>query len=244
MKRKIVALALTAILILVGILVATHYNNADIDTDTELVLDAEVEQEVSEPADNAGEIKADYDICATPQSATEHDSEDQFEYNDADVSDTDYIDESISLDQDVENIDTTAEKVLGSVLINGIDASLLFAEPFLDTLGLPLNYPTHEHAWNFNYDGFVVMSAAGINETADQIGIWPPNIHVLEVEGIALNNDMTRTELITLLGEPFEYSTGEIRYRIANPSRYLILDILFYFPFDESATILGISIWG
>jgi len=121
----------------------------------------------------------------------------------------------------------------GDIYYGDIALSRLFIEPFFTLLGQPNS--NRENRFFF-YDSFEVTWFGWDEEEkiAAWLGIWPPNLHVLALNGVPL--DMTRAELLATFGNPIQhyeeasFNIHEARvfyFHIANPIQNYLLMVRF-----------------
>jgi len=123
--------------------------------------------------------------------------------------------------------------IYGDIYYGDIAISRLFVEPFFTLLGQPNDHREYRF---FSYDSFEVSWFGWDEEEkiAARLDIWPPNLHVLALNGVPL--DMTRAEVLTTFGNPIQhyeeasFNIHEARifhFYIANPTQNYLLMVRF-----------------
>jgi hypothetical protein len=124
--------------------------------------------------------------------------------------------------------------IVSDVYYKGIAISQLFVEPFVDVLGEPLSI----HEAFFSYDGLEIVGdrgdLIGFFNMAIQLVGWAPKLSLFDINGVAL--DMTRVEIITALGVPFEFhSDNSISYHVLSNEINYVMTARFENPDDKTA---------
>lgn len=135
----------------------------------------------------------------------------------------------------------------GDIYYGDIALSRIFTEPFIDVLGEP--WGSRDSRFFF-YDNFEITWFGWGDDlkVAHTLNIWPPNLHLLELNGF--NLAMNRLDVIETFGNPTEYYAVQsfnvqeactIIYYVMSPIKKYALVFRFYNS-DDLTEISNIAI--